>query len=166
MAQEIALKGSELVALVDDEDFERASKYSWYLTDLGYVVGGSGEARRVMLHRFVMNAPKGTELDHINRNKLDCRKENLRFCTRSENCRNRPVRSDNKFGISGISFFYGRFHAYIGTPPNRTFRRFKTLEEAKAWRIAEAKKRFGEFHPHQEFDDEAGLLANEPNAVR
>jgi hypothetical protein len=151
--QKVAIrKHPELFALVDDEDFGTVSHHKWYLSALGYAVTPvyvAGKRRSVLLHRFVMNAPKGKELDHKNRNKLDCQKENLRYATRSENCRNRPVRSDNKFGVSGISKrAKGGYVVYWGTPPDRVWRNCKTFEEALKIRVSMAKKYYGEFSPH------------------
>ena len=54
------------------------------------------------LHRFIMNAPIGMEVDHINGNPLDNRKENLRICMRSQNSRNVRMHKDNKTGWKGV----------------------------------------------------------------
>jgi hypothetical protein len=94
--------------LIDEEDWDRVKERFWgthsIKPDGTFYVGAqfphpaggeqwrTGKMRpretRVGLHRFVMNCPKGMEVDHINHNKLDNRKENLRICTRSENGKN------------------------------------------------------------------------------
>jgi hypothetical protein len=70
--------------LVDDDDGPYLSQFTWSQTPLGYIQAWV-HGRRVSMHRFVMKAAKGQEIDHRNRLKYDNRKENLRFCTRSEN---------------------------------------------------------------------------------
>ena len=91
--------------LINEEDWSRVKGYYWgphsrkkdgtcYIaTTIPHPEGGTrscGRLRetRLSLHRFLMNCPKGMEVDHINHNKLDNRKENLRICTRSENGKN------------------------------------------------------------------------------
>jgi len=69
-------------AIVDDEDYEKVSKNKWSYSSNGYVVRGKPQ---ISLHRFVMHAKKGQQIDHKNRNKLDNRKENLRFCNTKQN---------------------------------------------------------------------------------
>ena len=72
--------------LIDNEDFEKVNKYKWYFDGryaIRYLDARVGSSIR--LHRFIMNAKKGQLIDHINRDKLDNQKKNLRFCTRSEN---------------------------------------------------------------------------------
>lgn len=67
------------LAIVDDEDFERVNKYKWYFER--YATHKSkNECFR--MHNLIMNAK---EVDHINGNKLDNRRENLRVVTRSQN---------------------------------------------------------------------------------
>ena len=87
----IALSGKNGIGkfmLIDAEDVELVSAYKWHVTDNGYAVNKS---RRGIIrsHRLIMNTPKGMDTDHINHNKLDNRKNNLRIATRSENLNNK-----------------------------------------------------------------------------
>ena len=85
--------------LIDLEDIEKCSKYKWCLTH-GYAnnskIGG--------LHRLVLNAQKGELVDHISRNKLDCRKFNLRIANKSINSQNSKIVSTNTSGFTGVFF--------------------------------------------------------------
>lgn len=56
----------------------------------------------MVLHRFIVDAPKGVQVDHINRNRLDCRKENLRLCDNRQNQRNAGLHPCNKTGFKGV----------------------------------------------------------------
>ena len=82
------------VALVDDEDFDFVSSYSWHMCG-GYAVHSyarpGGNPGCVSMHRIITDPPSGLEVDHANGNRLDNRRENLRICTRAENQRNRTV---------------------------------------------------------------------------
>jgi hypothetical protein len=80
-------------ALVDDDDFEWLNQWKWRL-DLksGYVVRNirvEKKIPRIYMHRLILNPPKGLYTDHINHNKLDNRRDNLRVCTTSQNGANR-----------------------------------------------------------------------------
>jgi hypothetical protein len=75
-------------ALIDDEDFDLVNQYKWFLHQKGYVDANAivnGKRTRIKLHRLIMNFPKGKQIDHINGNKLDNRKSNLRICGNSNN---------------------------------------------------------------------------------
>lgn len=86
------------VAIVDDEDYERVTSFRWSATknavsDTWYAKRNKSEnCSYALLHRFILNAPLGCEIDHINLDGLDCRKSNLRFATRQQNAANVPVR--------------------------------------------------------------------------
>src|SRR5689334_9733896 len=95
------------VALVDADDLDRVTAMRWWMCSNGYAQGYVGRGvrgrRHVLLHRFIMNAQRGTEVDHINHQLLDCRKSNLRIVDKSTNMQNRkgPTRR-NKLGLRGV----------------------------------------------------------------
>jgi HNH endonuclease len=82
-------------ALVDVEDFERLNEYSWYCTSYGYAMCRTvpeklrkGKKRHAYMHRLLCPVPEEMVVDHINRNKLDNRKANLRPATKRQNAWN------------------------------------------------------------------------------
>lgn len=95
----IDVKGSDRPAIVDDEDYEIFSRYSWSLDNRGYVQGMTSKR----MHQAIMNAPKGKIIDHINRDKLDNRRGNLRLVDYSENNRNRTIKN-NSSGVTGVNW--------------------------------------------------------------
>ncbi len=88
------------IALVDDDDFERLNECKWHYHDLGYARNGS----KGYMHRFINNTPDGFETDHINQNKLDNRKFNLRTVTASVNQTNKPIPKNNTSGVQGVTW--------------------------------------------------------------
>ena len=100
-------------AIVDDEDVELIANYSWRAIPTrntvyakAYVRGsGRKNPQQVFMHRLIMNAPSGVEVDHINGDGLDNRKENMRLCSHSQNLQNQ--RNDSSRGSSiyrGVSW--------------------------------------------------------------
>ena len=90
-------------ATVDDEDYEKLILYKWNLSH-GYAMFNNGSGT-IYMHRLVNNTPKGYVCDHINRIKLDNRKENLRAVTHRENSLNSGRRfKSNKTGYTGVYF--------------------------------------------------------------
>jgi len=69
-------------ALVDDDIYEIVGKWRWSYHHTGYAVRGKPQ---ISLHRFIMKAQKGQFVDHINRDKLDNRRQNLRIATTRQN---------------------------------------------------------------------------------
>lgn len=96
-------------ALVDNEDFEKVNKYKWCFQTRGYAYRHApaefySRGCVLYMHRIIMNAPDGIEVDHINGDKLDNRRENLRFANRSQNSRNTPKRKNGTSGFKGVTF--------------------------------------------------------------
>lgn len=87
-------------ALVDDEDFDYLNQWKWTLSNQVnhmyacrnryYRIDGKQKTQYIRMHRLLMGVtdPK-IQVDHINHDGLDNRRENLRICTNAENCRNR-----------------------------------------------------------------------------
>ena len=103
---EIKLASGKGVALVDFADYGLVSRYNWsyrYNThdkSKGYAQSWIN-GKTVSMHRMIMHAQKGQEIDHINGNGLDNRRDNLRFCTHAENARNGKQRA-NTSGYRGV----------------------------------------------------------------
>lgn len=56
--------------------------------------------KKYLIHRIIMNAPKGMDVDHVNHNTLDNRRDNLRICSRQQNLWNAV--NKKKYGFKGI----------------------------------------------------------------
>jgi hypothetical protein len=99
-------------ALVDDDNYYALMKHIWSLDKSGYAYN-----RYVLMHRMIMNCSNldGTVIDHINLNKLDNRKSNLRFSTASFNVRNRAKKDNCSSKYIGVYWRKNRnkWGAYI-----------------------------------------------------
>jgi hypothetical protein len=105
MTKEIDLtKG--LKALVDDEDFERLSVYKWYAHS-GYayrrVTTAPKKNKLIGMHRVIINANEGEYIDHIDGDKLNNQKNNLRLCSYAQNNYNQNLPKRNITGFKGIT---------------------------------------------------------------
>lgn len=99
--------GIALQTLIDTEDLQKVMSFpnSWYAQqpDTNHYVCGNRQGSLVKLHRYIMSAPKGLMVDHINGNTLDNRKNNLRIVTSSENQQNRRgAQRNSKSGVRGV----------------------------------------------------------------
>jgi len=128
MCKYVLSNGSETI--VDPDIYKHMALWSWHLVN-GYVGRNAKPGEHIYLHRLIMDAPEGIEVDHINHNKLDNRRENLRLATRLQNARNcYGYRGNTKVGVSYFKLrkkwrayiWYGGKHVHIGL--------FKTKNEA------------------------------------
>lgn len=105
-----------LFALVDDEDFEYLIDYRWRSNSKGYAIRShsvDGKEIIVAMHREIMQPPPGLVVDHIDGNRLNNTRANLRVITQQQNLMNRRVFKNNSTGFKGVTFQHGKWHARI-----------------------------------------------------
>jgi HNH endonuclease len=111
MSKQIQLSQG-VFTVIDDEDFEYLNQWKWRINNYGYAVrnqnikspSGKKTSRIIRMHRVILNPDSNLQVDHINNDKLDNRKINLRQCTNQENGRNRPKPITNTSGFKGIEW--------------------------------------------------------------
>lgn len=140
-AEVITTKGN---ILISKEDIEKVKQYCWYINNDGYAQTSVQIGRKnkrgihkiIQMHRFLMNVENQSFplIDHINRNPLDNRRENLRLADFKTNVLNSRLRKDSKTGYKCVflnkktSKYYSQVRRdgkvkYLGSAA--------TLEEAK-----------------------------------
>lgn len=100
MREILLLRGQ--IALVDDSDYEWAATRAWYMSNYGYAVTKKHPHNPVAMHRILAGAKDGQEVDHIDGDRLNNQRANLRLCTHAENARNRARHKNNRCGFKGV----------------------------------------------------------------
>ena len=72
---------------IDKEDYKKVKDLKWHLNNQSHAAT-TIKNKKIKLHQLVLGKKDGFEIDHINHDKLDNRKQNLRFATRSQNAMN------------------------------------------------------------------------------
>lgn len=142
------------VALIDDDDFERVNQFKWSFgvskRDKTIYVKRRDWSKKeyIKLHRFILNAPKNKQVDHIDGNGLNNQKSNLRLCSQSENKRNSKIYSNNTSGYKGVTFSRSNSKWIARVMVNKkyvNFGSYKTKEEAAIAYNNAAIKHYGNF---------------------
>lgn len=155
----IILPGGLFAIVDDDADLGIFSHRKWKLQKNGYVALNQrygprklNKSRCIYLHRLICGAVDGQEVDHINHDKLDNRRDNLRVVSSAENHMNLKMNPRNTSGFTGVTYDLARKKWMVALNANGkcVFRkRFTTAEEA-ARAYDEAKLKFhgaiGEFN--------------------
>lgn len=130
---------SGALATVDDADFQFVNRWKWKQHSAGYAyrtirVGGrAGGWKNLYLHHLILPLTPGLEVDHINRNKLDNRRANLRLVCHSVNSHNRTMLKNSR-GSQGVTKPKGRNRWAAKLYVNGQYRwlgSFKTQAEAE-----------------------------------
>ncbi len=149
------------VAVVDSEDATLAAGWNWsahvskrkdgsvrsvYATRNRRLPGGGQE--HVFLHRVIMGAPHGVDIDHRDCDGLNNRRYNLRLATKAQNCQNQSLRADNSSGARGVSWHKqcGKWHATIQASGRRqSLGLFDRFEDASVAYALASQQKHGEF---------------------
>ena len=135
--------------LIDLEDIEKVSKHKWHKSYSGYAVTSNSKP----MHRLIIKCPKEKFIDHINHNKLDNRKQNLRITEQKHNTKNRVRPSNNTSGKTGVSWKkdINKWIAYIGVNNKHIYLgEYKDIQDAINARIKAEKKYFVEYRVKNE----------------
>lgn len=141
------------VALLSTSDIPAVSGFAWYLCKatgrvMAHTKGSARTRKGVYLHRLILGPEcEGSHVDHVNRDPLDNRRQNLRICTAHQNNMNRGKRKTNTSGFLGVdSRPNGKFRARVGINSKRVcIGDFDTAEEAAEARDMVASRLHGEF---------------------
>jgi len=149
MSYILTITGKEVI--IDKEDLELTKNYTWAISSNGYAdayIKGSGRKnqKHINMHRLIMGDPKDKVIDHINRNKLDNRKSNLRIGTFSQNMGNSIgySKETNYKGINRMPNGHWRARINIGRKTIHLGVGITERDAAKLYNEA-AIKHYGEF---------------------
>ena len=93
----IKLSNSDNFVKVDDEDYPVLSRLNWYVSDCGYAVTDS-PVKHLKMHKLIIGPIRqNAVIDHIDRDKLNNQKSNLRVVSQKENCRNTDKYNESRF---------------------------------------------------------------------
>jgi hypothetical protein len=140
-------------AQVDDEDFDRINQWRWQLSSEGYVFRRiwkriDDPRKTSSMHREVLRTPVGFNTDHIDHDKLNNCKSNLRTCSEHENQGNSFLRKNNTSGFKGVCFDKNRktwFAQIRNTSTRIRMGGFSSPEEAARAYDKKALEVFGKF---------------------
>ena len=141
-------------AIVDDEDYGELSKHKWCVDKTPYTyyairrVKRRGKCTTIRMHRFILNAKPGEDVDHRDSNGLKNTRDNLRICTRSQNVQNQRPRKDGSSRYKGVRWHKTAKKWQAQIVSNHKERHLglfdNEIQAAQAYDIA-AKELFGEF---------------------
>lgn len=134
------IKIADKKAIFDLKFYNEISKLKWSIENSGYYIIMTNKHKYRRLHQFIMFLEhgdymrKGLVIDHINRNKMDNRLENLRIVTQHENTINTKNFSHNTSGVKGVSKTKFGWVVQLQCKGKSYSKRFKDFEEAVKYR--------------------------------
>jgi hypothetical protein len=139
------------VTLVDDEDFDFLSQWNWMRHTAGYAYAWEPALKKlVYMHRVILNPPPHLHVDHINRDRLDNRRSNLRPATRVENMMNSEIRREGTSKYRGVSWDAERGKWFASIRINKRSKnlgRYSSESEAAEAYNRAALQHYGDFAP-------------------
>lgn len=132
------------VAIVCACDYDWLMQWKWHLDGAGYAQCRT----QGLMHRLIIQAPAAKQVDHINANRLDNRRSNLRLCTAQQNTQNKLKSRFSRSKYKGVqpAKYGSRWKAFIAINKVYTYLgTFDTELDAALAYDAAAREHFGEF---------------------
>jgi len=130
---------SYIKVTLDKEDIERTKQYTWLVYDNRYI-RAKILGRNTSLHRYLLRYDGDLTVDHINNDKYDNRKSNLRIVNITENNLNKGLDVRNTTGHKGISLTKFGYAVKFQKNGDRTYKTFSFREYSKEKALDEAIK--------------------------
>ena len=143
----------------DLEDYKEIRNYNWWTDKDGYI-STQHKGINIKLHQLIMSPNDNVIVDHINRNKLDYQRNNLRLVSVQENNFNKSLDRRNKSGVTGVfwSKRNNKWKAKIGFNKECIHLGFfSNLNDAIRERLKAEIKYFGEYAPQKHLFSLYGL---------
>jgi hypothetical protein len=138
--------------IMDASDVDLVKDRKWFRIKAGYVTHFDPKTRKSLyLHRVILGAETGKDVDHVDGNPLNNRKSNLRVCTHAQNGQNQKLSSKNTSGVKNVSWDSARDRwsvEVVEQGVKHRLGRFKNLEDAKRAAEIAREKYHGEFCNH------------------
>ena len=93
---------------IDKEDEPLVRQYKWYIYADRHGVKNVCTKDPILIYQLIMGFPENMEIDHIDLDRLNNRKSNLRLCTHQQNQMNQPLQKNNTSGVTGVRFYKAR----------------------------------------------------------
>jgi hypothetical protein len=96
-----------LQTVIDDEDYEKVRQFRWYAARASkntFRAISDGPGKSTLLHRFILDAPRNMEVDHIDGNSLNNMRNNLRLCTHQQNLSGQHTQSYKSSMYKGVTW--------------------------------------------------------------
>lgn len=148
---------------IDKLDEELIRKYKWHVCTDKKGIQTVISSSKSILHRLLMAYPENYEVDHIDLNRLNNKRSNLRIVTHQQNQCNQPLQQNNSSGITGVSYYPPRnkFRARIKTCQyDIHLGYFDTFEDAVKARNIGMLCMFGQYGRYEQTDEGAEWIQN------
>lgn len=159
--KEIKIFNTNIITLVDDEDFEWLNQFKWRILNgpkTSYARTEEKEGKKwftKLMHKMIMKTPNNMQTDHIDHNGLNNQKNNLRIVTRSQNRMNSLKYNNSSSKFKGV-LWHKRdtiWEAYIRKDKKQIYLgRFSNEEDAAVAYNKKATELFGEYAYLNEVD--------------
>lgn len=147
--------------IIDLEDYELIKDYCWNIDANGYAIARNKDGKIIKMHRLITNALKNDVIDHIDRNRSNNVKSNLRITDAMGNAINHTIRHNNLSNVSGVTWYdkNKKWRAFVIVDGKNKYVYYgDNKEEAIIARLNAEVKYYGDFAPQKHLFEQYGII--------